>query len=287
MPLKSMSGYPDQAAEKPATDGLNTATTPSAAGTTASGGSLDGLPRPNLNQTVEENEKLKAISAALILAEERERRILAQYLHDDLGQLFAIMAIKMAEIKNHEMPKALKLAVDDCAEIIQLTNLRLRELTLQLNPPMFDQPGFETAMESMVDELQRNFQITVSIEDDGSPKTMEPAVSSSVLRALRELLIKLARHSQAHQITISMMQEKPDTLQLTVSDSATGFYQASDTVSEIRKEFGLLNMGESLGYFGSEIFMHSQYGHPTSIILSVPLLPSAAGDKEFRPRTPA
>ena len=45
----------------------------------------------------ERTDKLRALSAALAMAEERERRALAQDLHDDLGQLLAVVALNATE----------------------------------------------------------------------------------------------------------------------------------------------------------------------------------------------
>ena len=74
-------------------------------------------------------------------------------------------------------------------------NRKLRTLAFQLNPPMLDQLGFQRALEWMGDEMNRLFKLDVHIVDDGTPKPMDPAVSATLFRAVRELLINVAKHA--------------------------------------------------------------------------------------------
>lgn len=235
--------------------------------------------RKDLNNTLEETEKLKVLSAALAQAEERERRTLAQYLHDDLGQLLAVVAIKVAEMKKQKVPAALKAAVNDCSDVVQKTNAKLREMTLQLNPPMLEQLGFETALDWMADEVKRSFHLKVSIEDDGIPKPMTAAVSATLFRAVRELLTNVSRHANVDQAHISLKHGDNNTLLVTVSDAGSGFTQTKKASDDTREKLGLLSVRERLGYLGGEISIQSDPHVGTSVTLKVPLISALEKDE--------
>lgn len=239
--------------------------------------------RRDLSQTIEDVEKMKVLSAALALAEERERRTLAQYLHDDLGQLLAVIAIKVAEIKKKKIPPTLKMAVDDCSAVVQQTNAKLREMTLQLNPPMLEQLGFETALEWMADEVKKSLGLQVSIDDDGSAKPMAPAVSATLFRGVRELLTNVSRHAHVNQAHISIQQGKKNTLLVTVSDAGSGFKQAGDASKDTKEKLGLLSVRERLGYLGGEISIHSDPKLGTSVTMKVPLLSAPQANEKNSP----
>jgi two-component system CheB/CheR fusion protein len=230
--------------------------------------------RKDLTDTIAERDKLRVLSGALAMAEERERGRLAQYLHDDLGQLLAVIAIKVAEIKKHKVPKALALPVDECASVVQITNTKLREMTLQLNPPMLDQLGFETALEWMVDEVQRIYQLKVTIEDDGTSKPMDPAISATLFRAVRELLTNVSRHANIDKATVSMQHGAGNTLIVTVRDAGAGFEldTQSRDISAPMGGLGLLSVRERLGYLGGAVSVKSSPRKGTTVTLTVPLL---------------
>ena len=66
------------------------------------------LAQKDLTVSRDRHDKLRALSAALALAEERERRALAQDLHDDLGQLLAVVGIKAAAIRKQSTSEPLR-----------------------------------------------------------------------------------------------------------------------------------------------------------------------------------
>ncbi|MDO8653968.1 MAG: chemotaxis protein CheB [Undibacterium sp.] len=234
--------------------------------------------RRDLNETIERTDKVKALSVALAMAEERERRALAKYLHDDLGQIMAVIALKSVSIKKQRMSASLRLAIDDCAAIVDQANNKLREMALQLNPPMLDQLGLVTALEWMADEVHRVYNLDVCIEDDGTPKPMAPAVSATVFRAVRELLTNVSKHAHVEKATITTARESNNTLVISVSDAGAGFNQESITSDS--ESLGLVSLRERINLLGGEVKIFSTPGKGTAVILKVPLLMPAKTAKK-------
>jgi two-component system CheB/CheR fusion protein len=226
----------------------------------------------DLSQSRDQERRLRDLSTALAMAEERERRALAQDLHDDLGQLLAVVALKATAIKKHRMPAPLKAAVDDCANAVTNANRKLRTLAFQLNPPMLEQLGFQRALEWMGDEMNRLFKLDVHIVDDGVPKPMDPAVSATLFRAVRELLVNVAKHAGVNTAMVTTAKGERDTLVLTVSDAGAGFEPDARPPEDGLGGFGLLSVRERLGLLGGEVSVRSNPGDGTSVLLRVPLL---------------
>jgi two-component system CheB/CheR fusion protein len=246
--------------------------------------------RRDLSASMEQTSKLRALSAALALAEERERRALARDLHDDLGQLMAVIAVKAAVVQRQKMPVALKRAVDECVGAVEMANRKLRTMALQLNPPMLDQLGLVPALEWMADEIHQTYQIEVHVEDDGAPKPMDPAVSATLFRAVRELLINVARHAKVRRATVQTVCNPAGMLDVTVRDAGAGFdvtaalpaLAAASLTGDVG--VGLLGVRERIGYLGGEMQVHSAPGEGTSVLIRVPLLPALAPVKKPRAR---
>lgn len=236
--------------------------------------------RRDLAESMGRTDRLRVLSAALATAEERERRILAQDLHDDLGQLLAIIGLKATIVQKHAMSESLKRAVDDCAKAVEQANRKLRTMALQLNPPMLDQLGLVPALQWLADEVNRLYKLDVEIKDDGTPKPMDPAVSATLFRAVRELLINVSKHARVAKATITTARVENNTLVVTVDDAGAGFDPGS-VVTNSEGGFGLLSVRERLGYLGGEMSILSIPGDGTSVILKVPLLAPPAMSHPF------
>jgi signal transduction histidine kinase len=233
------------------------------------------LAQKDLTVSRDRHDKLRALSAALALAEERERRALAQDLHDDLGQLLAVVGIKAAAIRKQSTSEPLRTSVEECVKAIDQANRKLRAMAFRLNPPMLDQLGFAAALEWMIDELHRMYKLEVTIEDDGTPKPMEPAVSATLYRAVRELLINVAKHAGVDKATVVSTLGDGNTLVVTVSDAGTGFDPDAKAPANGTGGFGLLSVRERLSLLGGEVQIRSNPGDGTTVILKAPLLTQA------------
>ena len=217
-------------------------------------------------------DRLYVLSAALANAEERERRTLAKDLHDDLGQLLAVISLKASVLQKQDMPDRIRTAVADCANAVQLANKKVRDIALQLNPPMLDQLGLIPAMQWLADEMQRLYKLDVTIKDDGLPKPMDPAVSATLFRALRELLLNVTKHARVAEAEITTEQGKDNSLIVKVNDAGGGLSPSVIDPLISTDSTGLVSIRERIGYLGGEMSIASNPGVGTTVVLKVPLL---------------
>ncbi len=230
--------------------------------------------------------KLRTLAAALAVAEERERRALAQDLHDDFGQIMAVLGLKTAEMKKLALPDRLKAAVEQCARIVDQANRKLRTMAFQLSPPILQDMGMAAALRWIADEMNHVYNLQVHTTDDGTPKPLDPAVAATLFRAVRELLINVAKHAnvesaKVHAEVQSIKTKSPDggagTLVVTVSDDGNGFDPQIALPINGAGGFGLISVRERLALLGGEFLIRSNPGDGTSVVLKVPLLGQAPG----------
>lgn len=235
----------------------------------------------------ERTDKVRALSAALAMAEERERRALAQDLHDDLGQMVAVIKLKVSALEALKLTRAQRAALDECSVAVDLANRKLRAMAFQLSPPMLYDLGLMPALHWLADEMRHVYRIDVRIEDDGVPKELDPAISATLFRAVRELLINVAKHADVCEATLVTAVSDKRMLTISVSDAGHGFDPTFKPPANGVGGFGLLSVRERLGYLGGEIEIRSNPGDGTSVILRVPLdgglTGSAVPEKEGKP----
>jgi signal transduction histidine kinase len=229
---------------------------------------------------MDRTDKLRLLSAALATAEERERRVLAQDLHDDLGQMLAVVALKAATLQKQKHSLGMQRVVDDLTTAVDQANRKLRTMALQLNPPMLDQLGFAPAIEWLIEEMHRIYNLDVNLTDDGTPKPMDPAVSATLFRAVRELLINVSKHARVAHASVVARHGDGNTLVVTVNDAGAGFEPAGVEPASAGGGFGLLSVQERLGYLGGSMLIRSNPGDGTSVVLTVPLLAPTVASPE-------
>ncbi|WP_184415048.1 PAS domain-containing protein [Rhodocyclus tenuis] len=224
--------------------------------------------------------QLRALSAELSLAEERERRVLATDLHDDLGQVLAIAKIKLSSMDDHERRGALKAALKEVESLVDHANRSVRSLMMQLSPPLLQTLGLPAALEWLAEEMERIYGISVRIDDDGQPKPLAEAARTSIFRAVRELLINVAKHSGARQAEVNCLRSN-ERITVAVTDHGSGF----DYLAEIAKplgeaRFGLLSVRERIEFLGGEMNVDSTLNDGATITLTVPVTDNR---EEFAP----
>jgi len=229
-------------------------------------------PHRNLLHLDRRAGKRRDMSIALAMVEDQERRALAKDLHDDLGQMLAVVALKVWTIKKLNSSQELSPAIDDCAKVVAQANDKLRSMALQLTPPLLDERGLVPTLRWLAEEMQRVYAIKIDVKDDGLPKATDPAVSSVVYRAARELLFNVIRHSGGAWARIETLRGEHDTVIVRVTDSGIGFdIEALEVISK-RNRYGLLVIRERLLLLGGSLSIRSSHGVGTMVTMQVPLV---------------
>jgi len=219
-------------------------------------------------RVAQRTEQLRALAADLEAAEDRERRQIARDLHDDLGQILAAARIRLASLCQHELPevRATATSVDN---LIERSNVAVRSLAAQLAPDVLQELGLPPALEWLGEEIERTFGIVVSVTDDGLPKPLAPTVRSILYRAVRELLINVAKHARTDSASVAI-QSETGRVRLRVTDLGIGF-DVMALPGSARRPLGLISLRERLSYVGGTFELHTAPGKGTTVTLSAPL----------------
>jgi PAS domain S-box-containing protein len=216
-------------------------------------------------------KKLQALSSELSLTEERERRSIATDLHDNIGQILAATKIKLKLLQESKSSVDHNGILDEINKLLDKTMQSTRLLTYELSPPILYELGFESAVEWLVEQYRKNYDIVIDIVRDEQSKPMENDISTFLFKAVRELLLNVVRHAKAHNTKISIRRDRGN-IRVEVEDDGVGF-NTSELYSSTKKVsgFGLFNLGERMKYIGGDFEVISEPGHGTRISLVVPL----------------
>jgi len=218
----------------------------------------------------ERTEELGRLARELALAEVRERQSIARDLHDGLGQELHAASIKLDALRNESSGS--HPALDEIALLLEGVAREMRSLTAQLNPPVLEQLGLVPAIEWLSEEMRRTYQLEVFLDDDSTPKPLDSITASILFRAVRELLINVARHSKVKVANIAT-RCSGDRLTVKVMDQGSGF--AVNGPSAISAAgLGLAALRERIAHIGGVFQIKSAARRGTTATIQVQMKPT-------------
>jgi signal transduction histidine kinase len=160
--------------------------------------------------------------------------------------------------------------VDEIQNLIEQAIHYTRSLTFELSPPVLYDLGFDAAVEWLVEQIQDQHHIQVDLEDDRQSKPMSDEIRISLFKAVRELLINIAKHAKAHKAKVSTRRED-NTLRIIVEDDGVGFSLPEDKLLGKIAGYGLFSIRERLKHLGGSFEIESNLGCGTRVTLVAPL----------------
>jgi PAS domain S-box-containing protein len=223
------------------------------------------------NQLMDYQKELRSLASQLSLAEERERRRLATYVHDHIGQNIAVCSMKLSALLEELPSTRTKKVIDEVDTLLKHMITETRALTFELSSPLLYELGLEAAIEQLTEQLQEQHGIQFSFKNDRHHKPLDDDIRILVFQAVRELLINAVKHSQASLIKVSLKRVN-NRLCTYVEDNGTGFDTSQFSNNRKRfKGFGLFSIRERLNLVGGNIEIKPMTETGTQIILTVPL----------------
>ena len=212
-----------------------------------------------------------ALASEASLAEERERRRIAQELHDRIGQNLALCQMKLAGIRQSKIAERRPASLDEVRSLLDQTIKDVRSLTFELSPPVLYELGFEPAVEWLTEQYQKQHGIACVVQDDHAPKPMKSEVEVALFQAVRELLVNVSKHSRASRAKVTLSEDDGH-MKICVEDDGAGFEPS--TVGPRGSEivgFGIFSVQDRLEKVDGTLNIESSPGKGTRATLRVPL----------------
>lgn len=198
------------------------------------------------------NTELAALSARLLTIQDEERERIAYDLHDDFGQLLAVMRMNLDAI-HEEIPEQLTGLRDQVKrglEQLRLASASMRAIVKKLRALPLDTLGFAPTLEQQIVEFQEQSGVECTLRIEPHDLSLDMAAGSAVLRIVQEALTNILRHAAATRAEVVVARDLTQ-LVLTVSDDGRGMpVKAADASSN---SLGLFSIRERARAFGGSM----------------------------------
>jgi signal transduction histidine kinase len=224
-------------------------------------------------------DDLRSLASSLSLAEERERRRLAVYLHDQIGHTLALVNIKLGELKktfSGQSPGFPTAELEKTGSLLEQVIRDTHSLTFKISSPILYELGLEAALEWLTEQIQKDHGISTRFFTDGRSGSLEDDVRVLLFQAVNELLVNVVKHAQARNVEVSIRREG-GTLKVEVGDDGVGFQMSQGKPRrQENRGFGLFSIRERLRPYGGILEVQSEPAEGTHVTLTVPLAKAAA-----------
>lgn len=194
----------------------------------------------------EYQERLKTLNAEITLVEERERRRIAENLHDSLGQTLSLAYINLTSISADDCSSKIKKKIDFTAKLVNKAVEESRSLTYDLSPPILYELGFIPAVRWKLEQFEKTQKIKTNLILTSEAPVLKKENTIFLYRVIVELLNNIIKHAHATEVTINISSED-QVFKIRVEDNGVGIDPVKiKTMPGKKGGFGLFSITERL-----------------------------------------
>ncbi|HEY5277040.1 MAG TPA: PAS domain S-box protein [Coriobacteriia bacterium] len=203
----------------------------------------------------------------LVHAQEEERRLIAQDLHDDSIQVLTVLAMRLELLADTLVDPAVLSQLAEATRTARSVITGLRGLLFELDPPVLRRAGLAAALDELLELIRQQTGAEVRLE---STLTVEPPLETAMIayRIAQEALVNARKHAQATQLTVRI-DGNEEGVTVSVADDGRGFTMMPEQLGHL----GLVSMRERAEMAAGWCQIESSPGSGTTVEIFLPLQP--------------
>ncbi len=212
-----------------------------------------------------QTEARRKTMAAVLGAEENERRRIAADLHDSVAQKMVVAKINLETLGHYlpEMDTRQQQVYNNIFSLVDESCTDVRELSHNMMPQAFFTSGLNVAIKNFIEKIDsRGLQFHFNAE--GGPEDVGTNTQVMAYRILQEVVQNILKHAKATRVDISMMYTNGD-MDITIEDNGVGF----DT-GMVNESAGMKGMRSRIEILNGTMEIQSAPGKGTAITFFIP-----------------
>lgn len=208
----------------------------------------------------------KEIIHATIITQEKERKRIAQDLHDDISSKLNVILLNSNFLKDGELNEDEFTKVNK--SIIKVTNKALksaRKIAHDLLPPILEKFGLASAIEELMDGYNTSKKVVIDSNIRYPKDTLNKTQELHVFRIVQELINNSIRHGKAEKIHLDFLKNDSD-ISLAYQDNGLGF---DAEVVEEKKGLGMKNIESRVELLKGTLTIKSAPNHGINVLIII------------------
>ncbi|MBI5021687.1 MAG: PAS domain-containing protein [Ignavibacteriales bacterium] len=225
----------------------------------------------DITQKKLDEEHKKHLTTELVQTEERERRRMAVYLHDIIGQHLAVGKITLREVLKSGIAGEMEEQLAEVGRNLDNAIKDSRSLTFELSPPVLQDVRFDIAVKMLAEQMMTAHHIGLTIECNEIEVSLEPQIKVLLYYAVREILFNIIKHASASEVKFIISCTDTE-IRMSIEDNGIGFDKDEALSNKFTASgFGLKNVSERMGHIGAQIDIISIPQQGTRVAIYIPI----------------
>lgn len=211
--------------------------------------------------------QLQQLTLELSQAEDRERKRLAEMLHDDLQQVLAAAKFHLGMLNTRIRGDVhLQELVDQIGDLLKEAIGKSRGLSHELSPAVLYQSDLGETFEWLARQVEAKHGLIVHVEIRGRIDPRSEPIRAFLYKAAQEMLFNVVKHAGVTEARLRLQRVR-GCVWLTISDRGRGFDPG--TLGKTGG-FGLLSIRERVQLLGGRMRIKSSMRKGSTFLISVP-----------------
>jgi PAS domain S-box-containing protein len=217
--------------------------------------------------------QLRQLSSRLDSIREEEARRISRELHDEMGQYLTAINLNLQELteKMYEGDKnSINIILEHTSEIVDETEEKIHELSLELRPLMLDELGLVSTFHWYINKTFSHLETDCSFESTNMKKRLTAELEITFFRVMQETVTNVLRHAKATNVKIDLDKTDKNVI-YTISDDGKGFnLQKYSTHTQPTQGLGLIGIKERVQRFSGKVNIESEQKKGTTVKVIIP-----------------
>lgn len=217
----------------------------------------------------ERNRQKELRIRSVIEAEEKERRRIAQDLHDGVGQILSAARLNLSSLETTStMNKpSEKEALKNTLALIDDSVKEVRTVSHNMMPNTLIKLGLASAVREFITRIGNLPNLKIDLEIVGLDRRLDEGVETALYRAIQETVNNIIRHAAAGKVSIQLIRHETE-LSVVIEDNGKGFDVAG---AKDAPGIGLKNIMSRIELIGGTVHFDSSPGRGTTVLMDIPL----------------
>ncbi len=212
-------------------------------------------------------DRLQRLASVMSQEESRDRRRLAQMVHDHLQQALVGARLKLGAIRRCLSGQPVTPQLDQVDDLLRSSIEASRGLAAELSPPILYEGSLAQALEWLARRCRERESLSLAVRA-AQPLAVNQDAAVLLFESAGELVSNVIEHAGVKSASIEVRPGREGGVELSVHDQGTGFDPA--LISESTKGLGLFGLGERLALYGGHLSIESTPGRGTRVTVRLP-----------------
>jgi signal transduction histidine kinase len=209
----------------------------------------------------------RSLSAAILEAQDNERRRISRELHDSVGQSLVAIKMEIGKLKPRLSGEDCNNALEEINRMVDEAVAEIRTVAHLLYPLSLEALGLRSAVVEYARGFQERTGIQTSVEIPESLPKLARVTETALFRVVQECLTNVHKHAKASNVAI-LVTATLNEFQLEITDDGIGF------PDKFCEGVGLRGMRERVKELGGNLSVWSGAFVGTSTTAAIPLKPN-------------